>query len=89
MISTSIRIKNPKGLHARVAILIAKQAEQFDAEITIHNHPKTANALHIMELMMLAASFNTEVNIIVTGKDEAKAMQSIINTIQSGFDEIQ
>ena len=85
----TVKIPNTKGLHARAALILANEAEKFDSEIILSNKKKHANAKYIMELMMLAASFESEVNIKVTGPDESKAMQTILNTVESGFNEIE
>ena len=60
-----VKITNRLGMHARPAMLLAEVAQEFDSDISIRrtDHEDTVDAKSIMQLMMLAATEGTELEI--------------------------
>lgn len=70
-------IKDPVGIHARPAGLLVKLAGDFNADITVTNGEKTADAKKIFALMGLGAKAGTEITVTASGDDEQKAADAI------------
>ena len=69
MPAKTVDITNTRGLHARAAAKFVKLAETFDADVTVKKGAETAPGDSIMELLMLGASKDTEIEIETTGDD--------------------
>ena len=87
MISKELTIINKLGLHARAAAKLVALAGSFQSEIFIEKDGKKVNGKSIMGVMMLAASQQAIVTVIIRGEDEIQAMQSIEKLINNYFDE--
>jgi phosphocarrier protein HPr len=84
-----VTITNRLGMHARPAMLLAETAQGFKSDISIRrtDQKKSVDAKSIMQLMMLAATEGTELEIVATGPDEEASVQRLANIVQTGFDE--
>ena len=87
--SAHVKISNRLGMHARPAMILAETAQGFDSEITVRrtDQDDSVDAKSIMQLMMLAATEGTELEIKADGHDAEQAVQRLIELIKSGFDE--
>jgi len=87
--SAHIKITNRLGMHARPAMILAETAQKFDSNITLRRTDQDdfVDAKSIMQLMMLAATEGTELEIKADGNDAKEAVQRLIDLIRSGFDE--
>ena len=70
MVSQKVTIKNPSGLHARPAGLLAKEAAKFKSTVTVESGAKKGDAKKIMSLMMLGAKKEHTLSFTVEGEDE-------------------
>ena len=61
----TIIVNHSTGLHARPSGIIAKEAQQFDSEITLVREDKEYNAKSIMSVMSMGASQGDEIGIRV------------------------
>ena len=82
-----VEIVNKKGLHARASAKFVQTAEQFDAAITVTRGHETVGGTSIMGLMMLAAGPGITITIKATGKDAAKAVETLYKLVAGGFGE--
>ncbi|HKS85579.1 MAG TPA: HPr family phosphocarrier protein [Pseudolabrys sp.] len=82
-----VEIVNKKGLHARASAKFVQTAEQFDAAITVTRGHETVGGTSIMGLMMLAAGPGITIIIKATGKDAAKAVETLCALVAGGFGE--
>ena len=87
MLTRKLTICNKLGLHARAASVFVKTASAFGAEITVSSPEKSANGKSIMAMMMLEAACGTDIDVSVTGEDEAEAMQAIVEVVENRFGE--
>ena len=87
MLSRSLRIQNKLGLHARAASVFVKTAGGFGSEITVQTADKTANGKSIMSMMLLQASQGTDIEVSISGDDEAEAMTAIEALVNDRFGE--
>ncbi len=87
MLNKSVPITNRRGLHARSASVLAKTSSEFKSEICISSSRATANGKNIMSLLLLQASFQSNINIQISGEDEVQAMETIVALIKNKFGE--
>ena len=87
MLEQQFAIVNKLGLHARASALFVKTASQFKSDIKVSREGVEVNGKSIMGIMMLAAAKGTEINLSVSGSDEADAFQKLGELIQNGFGE--
>lgn len=86
----TVIITNRLGLHARAAAKLVKLAAAFDSEVLLartESRHKTVDAKSIFSVLLLAATQNTTIEIIVEGKDEEAAMEALCKLIADKFGE--
>ena len=87
MVTRTVVINNPLGIHARPAALVVQAAAKFEADIYIskggiHN----VNGKSIMSVMMLAAEHGAEVSVAAEGEDAEEAVASLSRLLESDFE---
>ncbi len=87
MLREELEIVNKLGLHARAAAKLVRLASSFDSEVQVRREHRQVNAKSIMGVMLLAAGRGTKIELVISGDDEAEAMQRISALIRSGFGE--
>lgn len=87
MLRNEVTILNKLGLHARPSAKLTKLAGQFDSEVCITRNGRRVNAKSIMGIMTLAANKGSILEIEISGKDEAAAMDAITALINNYFEE--
>ena len=87
MIKKKITIINKLGLHARASSKLTQLASLFSSEIFIIKNNEKVNAKNIMDILMLAASVDSEVEIEANGSDEIEAIKQIEKLFQNYFEE--
>ncbi|MDX1682701.1 MAG: HPr family phosphocarrier protein [Phycisphaeraceae bacterium] len=80
-------IQNRLGLHARPAMTLVDTASGFDADIRIRKGEQTVDGKSIMQVMMLAATQGTELEIEAEGSDAGDAIEALRELVDRGFDE--
>ncbi|MDE2905884.1 MAG: HPr family phosphocarrier protein [Acidobacteriota bacterium] len=80
-------IVNKLGLHARAAAKLIDLASGFESRIRMCRDGREADAKSIMQVMMLAASKGTEVEVAAQGRDAAEAVAAIERLVAGRFDE--
>ena len=83
----SVTVVNQRGLHARAAARLAKLAEGFKCEITVHGNGLSVSALSIMGLMLLGAGPGTAIEISATGSQAKAAVSALVALVEARFDE--
>lgn len=83
----TVAITNKLGLHARASAKLVSLAAEFKSEITLARNGQQVNGKSIMGIMMLAAAKGSELQVCADGKDEAKAVEAIVNLINNRFGE--
>jgi phosphocarrier protein len=89
MAKTSVKviIGNRLGLHARPAMCFVDAATPFKSTISVKRDDQLVDGKSIMQMMMLAATKGTELEIIAEGDDAADACTALKRLVDSGFDE--
>ena len=87
MITETITIKNPLGIHARPAALLVQKAAKFKSEIFLSKgEVHRINGKSVMGVMMLAAERGSEVVVEADGEDEAEAIAVLAELLGSDFE---
>jgi phosphocarrier protein len=87
MISRPITIINKLGLHARATAKLVATASAHESQVRIRGKGRDVDAKNIMQVMMLAASQGTEVELVADGPDEDAAIQALVELINDYFGE--
>lgn len=87
MIRHPIVIINKLGLHARATAKLVATASRFDSEVKVRGKGREVDAKNIMQVMMLAASKGTEVELVAEGPDEQLAIDALAALINDYFGE--
>lgn len=89
--SARVTIKNRLGLHARPAMELVDQASLFACTLTIQkvhdDDTGPVDGKSIMQVMMLAATQGTELEIHAEGDDAEKAVAALKALVDRGFGE--
>jgi len=87
--SAIVTIANKLGLHARPATLFAEMASGVEADIKVRrcDYGDAVDGKSIMQMMMLAATTGTEIEITAAGNDASQAVETLVKLVESGFKE--
>lgn len=88
-VSARVTISNRLGLHARPAMVFVETACRFKAEVTVRrcDQQEAVDGKSIMQLMMLAATHGTELEITGRNDDAHDAVRTLVELVKSRFDE--
>jgi phosphocarrier protein len=86
MQTREIRLRNAKGLHARVAARVVKVAGRFRSRVVITVGERRANARSIMAVLMLAAAMGATVRLETEGPDEQAAIEAVVAVLAATGD---
>jgi phosphocarrier protein HPr len=84
-LTRKIRIKNALGLHARPATVIAKLLQGIDSSVSFTYRSETVNAKSIMSILMLAATKNSLITVVVEGEDAVQTMDKLVDAFENRF----
>ncbi|MBN7771196.1 HPr family phosphocarrier protein [Marinobacter daepoensis] len=87
MICRTTTIINKLGLHARASAKLVATASAFECKVRIRGKGREVDAKNIMQIMMLAASQGTEVELLADGPDEHAALEAVSELIDDYFGE--
>ena len=84
-----VTISNRLGLHARASATLVRRATQFTSNIELvrADTGQTADGKSILSVPLLAASRGTEILLKVTGSDENRAADAIVDLVEQKFGE--
>lgn len=81
-------IKNELGIHARIAALLAKTVNKYNAEAYILFHGDKVNIKHLIDVISLSITQNSIIEIDVEGKDAAECSKELQHLIENSFGEM-
>lgn len=82
-----VTIKNRLGLHARPAMEFVDTACRFGSAVTVRRDDQTVDGKSIMQMMLLAATQGTPLEVVVEGDDAEAALAELCRLVDSGFGE--
>ncbi len=85
--SAIVVITNPLGLHARPAMSFVDTANGFDSDIRVRKGEQVVDGKSIMQMMMLAATEGTELQVTAEGLDAEEAVSALQALVDRRFDE--
>jgi phosphocarrier protein len=85
--TATVTIRNRLGLHARPAMALVDLANRYDAGITLRKGDQAVDGKSIMQVMMLAATEGTELEIEATGPDAEPLIAEMCELVERKFDE--
>lgn len=88
MVSKSLTVKNPSGLHLRPAGILAQTAMKFKARIIIECGEKKIDAKSVLNVMAASIKCGTDITLICDGEDEAEALETVATAIENGLGEL-
>ncbi len=77
-------VRNEFGMHLRVAQQVAETSRRQSAQVTVCKGCARANGCSIMELILLGATEGSEVELLVCGGDEDKALRELAEVFAGG-----
>ena len=88
MVSQTVKITNPTGLHLRPAGNLCRQAVKFKSKITfLYDGKNTANAKSVLSVLGSCVKTGDEIELMCEGEDEAAALNYLVAYIESGLDD--
>ena len=77
-----LRVKNDLGLHTRPATMIVKLLQNCKSDVSFLYKRDTVNAKSILSILMLAATKNSQITVMVEGEDA----EAIMGKLEMAFD---
>lgn len=87
MVSKTVRINNPTGLHLRPAGLLCSEAIKYECQIVFKFKNATANAKSVLSVLGACVKCGNEIEFQCTGSDEEVALQAMVSLVESGLGE--
>jgi len=86
MIERVVTIRNEAGIHCRPSSVIVKTAVGYPGTIRIQSKAGVADCRSIMGLLCLAMEKGTQITISVSGQDEERMSQELVELFETEFD---
>jgi PTS hybrid protein len=83
-VSARVRLRNPLGLHARPAAVLARAVAELGADVTVDG----ADASSVLQLMSLGTAEGQEVLVAARGPGAEGAVALVVGLIEGGFGEV-
>ena len=84
---TTIVIQNRMGLHARPAVDFVDVANRYQSAVIVRKGAQAVDGKSIMQIMMLAATQGTELELEATGPDAQSLIDDLQALVDRKFDE--
>ena len=88
MLTKNLTVVNPSGLHFRPAGVLSQTAMKCKSAVIIESGEKRIVAKSVLNVMAAGIKCGTEITLICDGEDEAEAMKTISEAIESGLGEM-
>jgi len=82
-----VTIRNRRGLHARAAAKFVRLAGEYDAQVEVVRGDTAVSGVSIMGLMMLAASIDTQIEILSAGPQAQEVLDALTRLVDDKFGE--
>ena len=87
MYMREVTIKNQIGLHARPATFFIQKANEFKSSIWVEKDERRVNAKSLLGVLSLGIVGGATIRIIADGAEEQNAVDSLVNLVETGFNE--
>jgi phosphocarrier protein len=85
--SVHVVIVNKLGMHARPAMAFAETAGKYRSGVKICRGGQAIDGKSVMEIMLLAATAGTELEILAEGDDAEACLAELKELVARGFDD--
>jgi phosphotransferase system HPr (HPr) family protein len=89
IVTQTVVINNPQGLHARPAYMFAELASHYDCQVSLVKEGERVNGKSILDIITLGAAQGTELVIEATGRDANSALAALAQLVMQGFSDSQ
>ncbi|HBW34101.1 HPr family phosphocarrier protein [Desulfosporosinus sp. BICA1-9] len=86
MIIKEITIRNSSGLHARPASMWVQMASRYQSSIKIKSNNSEVDGKSILGILSLGLASGSQFELIVDGKDEqeaAESLETLVNNLEN------
>ncbi|WP_258726648.1 dihydroxyacetone kinase phosphoryl donor subunit DhaM [Cellulomonas sp. NS3] len=83
-LTAQVTLRNPLGLHARPAAVLARLVGGFEAVVTVDG----VNASSVLELMKLGVTGGQSVTVAASGPQARAALDALAAAVEGGFGEV-
>ncbi len=87
MVTKTITLTNPKGIHARPSAMILQTAQNYKSDIELIKDGEVAHAGDIMSIIALGAMHGDEITLRCNGPDEGAALEHMLEIFARRFDD--
>lgn len=87
MLSKNVIVQNQVGLHARPATFFIQKANNFKSSIWVSKDDRKVNAKSLLGVLSLGIIKGTTITVIADGEDEEEAVNTLVELIDSNFDD--
>ncbi|MBF4694736.1 HPr family phosphocarrier protein [Fusibacter ferrireducens] len=84
---TKVKIINEAGFHARPVSKWLQIVKMYEAEVVVGLGDKEVNGGSMLAMMTLGAKQGDELEIKVSGKDEKKVLEALVDFVNQGMGE--
>ncbi|WP_426595211.1 dihydroxyacetone kinase phosphoryl donor subunit DhaM [Cellulomonas sp. McL0617] len=84
VVRATVTVRNPLGLHARPAAVLARMLAGYDAKVQVDG----ANGASVLALMKLGATEGHELRVEAEGPQAADAVAALVEAVEGGFGEV-
>jgi phosphotransferase system HPr (HPr) family protein len=82
----TVTVTSENGLHLGPCSMVAKLAKSFQSDIRIRKSDKTVDAKSVFDLMILAASHGSTLELEARGDDAEEAICQLVHLFENNFD---
>jgi phosphocarrier protein HPr len=82
----TVQVTNPQGLHLRPCSAIVDVVSRHRADVTVRKGGQSVNAASILDLLLLAVPFGTELVLSATGADADEALDALAGLFADKFE---
>jgi phosphocarrier protein HPr len=86
-ITKKVKILNRLGFHLRAAAQFVKTCSRFKCRVLVRNRRGEVNGKSLLNLMTLAATYGTELDLIFEGEDARQAVRAVERLFLNKFGE--
>jgi len=87
MLTRTITINNPSGLHMRPAGVFAKTILQFCSNVMFRIRGNEYNGKSMINILSATVKCGDEIELLIHGDDEQTCMDAVVAAIESGLGE--
>jgi phosphocarrier protein HPr len=85
VITRTVTITNPLGLHARAAARFVRAATAFESAVQLGSKSRIMDGKSILGILLLTAAQGTVLTVSADGPDEETAVATLTDLIASGL----